>query len=239
MDLTKWIMLISSILGFLVPAAIEWRNLKFAEVRDEHKKKHGRITVLILLVWLAAAVGLGTGMYRDFSKMEKAPSFLPYVNGLPVTEGCFVTIPNTNASKQLELWVENIGDSPSTGVQVEISLADGLKTSAQPPWRQVGVLDGFGKSLVGSGYACTANQILNPSNRIIFNPPISVELPNALARIITLSRTTISVVSLQSSARRTVNFWIQLTNSVGESYYNPGLKSVLKATEGHTGPVPL
>jgi hypothetical protein len=178
-------------------------------------------------------------MYREFSKKEKAPAFLAFLNGLPVTEGCFITVPSTNVSKRLELWVENIGDFPSTGFQLEISLADGLKTTALPPWQQMGVLDGYGKSLVGSGYAFSSPQILNPSNRIVLMPPVSVELPDRLARIITLNRTTISMVSLQSSAQRAVTFWIQLTNSVGESYYNPGLQKVLKAVQGHSKPVPL
>lgn len=229
-DLTKWIMLISGVLGFLVPAAIEWRNLKFAEVKEEHKTKHGNITLLILLVWVTAALGLGTGMYRDFSKKEKAPIFLPYVNGLSVTEGCFITVPSTNISKPLELWVENIGDSPSMGVQLQISLAEGLKASALPPWRPMGVLDGYGKALVGSGYVGESSQILNPWDRINFSPPISVELQNSRPNLITISRTTINMVSLQSTAHRAVTFWIQLTNSVGDSYYNPGLQKILTAT---------
>jgi hypothetical protein len=210
MDKWKWMLLICTVVLFLLPAAIEWRNSKHG---DKRTKIYERITNCLLVLWIISSFGIALAMYKDFSRKGKSPEFTAYLNGILVEENSWITIPETNDVKPLEFKIVNTGDWPADNLRLIVIFPKVFNVISSGAWQQE-----FGSSLTninteGDGKCFViktdVSDVLAPTDFAIF-PPLSVQTSNI--------NNSVNFCSLRIFSKNatvlTVPFQIHFTNGV-------------------------
>ncbi|HZR17578.1 MAG TPA: hypothetical protein VFE51_09650 [Verrucomicrobiae bacterium] len=146
---------------------------------DHSKSSHRSFFWILAALWLAAGPLLAIATYKDFTKKEKSPVFKTFVNGLELTNGCWITIYTVSNSAPLELWTDNVGDIQANGVQLSINFPEHV--TVNPPsgdWTPTAPFDTDSQTFqkVGLGYVSTFKGILDCyGNRITWMPPLLME----------------------------------------------------------------
>jgi|GEM_PF-4234480 len=214
MDKWKWTLLIFTVVLFLLPAAIEWRNSKHG---DKRTKAYRRITNTLLVIWILSCLGIALAMYKDFSRKEKSPEFTPYLNGILIKEDSFVTIPETNDTKELVFSVMNTGDWPADSLNLVLFVPEEFNVISSEPWIRLGNLNKKDLSTSTNGQFFSVR--VEPSDVLA---PLAME--EFLPLKVQTSNLTNSVnlctlfIYAKNADKLTVPFQIHFTNGIGNQH---------------------
>src|SRR5947209_5707369 len=117
MSPSRWVQIVCSLILVLLPAAIHYRNWKYA---DKRTKVHRWVTKVLLALWVLAGAGVTWATWKGFSRKERSPSFGLYLNGLRLSRDCQIALPSTNGIQQMSFTVLNDGNLPADGLSVEV-----------------------------------------------------------------------------------------------------------------------
>jgi hypothetical protein len=178
MDKWKWTLLIFTVVLFILPAAIEWRNSKHG---DKRTKAYRRITNTLLAIWILSCFGIALAMYKDFSRKKKSPEFTAYLNGNHIEKNSCVTIIETNDSKDLVFSVVNTGDWPADSLRLNVLFPKEMNITPSGTWQRVGVLNEENSGASSDGNAFTIksdiSDVLGTPDSAIF-VPLTVQTTN-------------------------------------------------------------
>jgi len=123
----RWTTLISyglAVVGFGV-----WLSERKWE--DAHRKEaHKRWMCLGRTLWAIGLIALGVAVLCNIKQRERAPAFLPLVNGVPALANALVTIPVTNDFQSMEFRIVNTGDRAADGLLLSVFSPQGLNVTA-------------------------------------------------------------------------------------------------------------
>jgi hypothetical protein len=149
--------------------------------------------------------------------LQRSPAFSFVVNDLPLTNGCCITIPTTNASQTLTFSVINAGTT----------VADGLIFDVITPKELSVISSHFWDSSMELVKYTSGKAIHGPHTAYRFETPDAIPTNNARSLpIFTIQSSNLSPAfdgftlhaTAKNSATFITTFWIHFTNGVGEPH---------------------
>ncbi len=131
MNLWKWLQFVCTYAMGILPFAFEFKDHKY---EDQDPAKRKRVTRWLFILLLIFALGTIPGMYQDFSKKEKSPNLIAFVNGVNLQKTNSVILRFTNDTQFLHLAVLNDGNLPADGLVAVLSTPAELNITATSAW---------------------------------------------------------------------------------------------------------
>ena len=176
--INKWIGVTASVVLIITTAAILLRDWKY---HDRRTKAYRIFTILLFVVIVLAACGLGWHTWKTFPEPKRYPSFSLYLNDLSVTNGSVVIIPTTNVSQELRFCVANTGNDTAERLTIDLycpaSLTNFNCTGTWPMQAPVTKVQEGKRIVMGNWthYRIEAQDILAPDNSTFICDPLQLD----------------------------------------------------------------